>query len=271
MNAGSLEHDSDSSLLLIDTSIVGVTVGIMSSTTQSLVRTTQGSLALAAHEGHYDNVGSIAMISTLADRCLTKAHRSPANIRGIVVSTGPGSFTGIKIGLAFAQGWACGLANGAQWLGVSALERAAIHRSRHLGNPKNVALFLPATRTHGFLAETQGSQTKPARLIDVSSWDRTTKSFAGDPYHPSPTDHIEVVGHWPLLEKTLQDQGFSFQARPAQDVALEALLSMAELAAQAWPKDFSTCIPSPNYLRLSTAEEQLAQRAALARRQEDTP
>lgn len=96
-------------------------------------------------------------------------------------------------------------------------------------------------------------------------------TFAKDPFQPSPQDHIEVVGHWPLLEKALQESGISFQTRTAKEVAEEALWSMAERAAAAWPKDFSNAIPGPNYLRLSTAEEQLAQRAALARSQEDTP
>lgn len=270
MNDRPQERDSAITLLLIDTSIVGVTVGIMSHSKTPLGASSEGNLALVAHAGHYDNAGSIAMISALTDRCLKQAECHPADIRGIVISRGPGSFTGIKIGLAFAQGWACGLVETPLWLGVSALEQAAIRRSADLGG-KKVALFLPATRTHGFLAEAQGALAGSARLIDVSTWDQTSKRFGSDLFDHATTAQLDIVGTWPLLEKTWQDSGLVYHARPAKDIAHEALLSMADLAARAWPKNFSSAIPDPNYLRLSTAEEQLAQRALLARRHEETP
>lgn len=267
MNIGPQENSSKKALLLIDTTIVGVTMGIVlvDQSISSLCKDRQ--IFIAAQAGHYENAGSIAMISILADQCLRKVSLHPADIHGIVISTGPGSFTGIKIGLAFAQGWACGLEHPPMWLGVSALEHAVNFRT----SENRLTLFLPATRTHGFVVEKVAGSTKPARLIDVSSWDQNISRFAHDPMVLSPSDNVEIVGTWPLLEKTLQDREINFRNQSPKDVARDAFLSMAGHAVRNWQKAFSPTIPGPNYLRLSTAEEQLAQRAALIRRHEETP
>jgi tRNA A37 threonylcarbamoyladenosine modification protein TsaB len=266
MNIGPQEKRSSKALLLIDTTIVGVTVGIVRCDQSFSSQSKDAQPYLAAHEGHYDNAGSIALISTLTERCLREASLHPNDVQGIVISTGPGSFTGIKIGLAFAQGWACGLEHTTLWLGVSALEHAVNFRGRE----GCLTLFLPATRTHGFVVERHSGSTKSARLIDISSWDKNICRFAHDPLELSASNNIEIVGTWPLLEKILQDHGSNFRTQSPKDVARDAVQSMADHAAMKWPKAFSPTIPGPNYLRLSTAEEQLAQRAAVVRRPEET-
>lgn len=266
MKIGPQDNSSKKALLLIDTTIVGVTMGIVlaDQSTSSLCK--DRPISIAAQEGHYDNAGSIATISILADLCLRKASLHPADVHGIVISTGPGSFTGIKIGLAFAQGWACGLEHTPTWMGVSALEHAVNFRT----SDSALTLFLPATRTHGFVVQKVAGSTKPARLIDVSSWDQNNSRFSHDPMVLSASDNVEIVGTWPLLEKTLQGREINFLNQSPKDVSRNAFLSMATHAVMNWPKAFSSTIPGPNYLRLSTAEEQLAQRAALVRRHEET-
>src|SRR5439155_11442198 len=47
-----------------------------------------------------------AQIIELVDRCLRPLHLTPAQLSGIVVGDGPGSFTGLRIGWAAAKGLA---------------------------------------------------------------------------------------------------------------------------------------------------------------------
>jgi tRNA threonylcarbamoyladenosine biosynthesis protein TsaB len=58
-----------------------------------------------------------------ADELLRANGFAPADLAGVVVGTGPGSFTGIRIGLAAARGLA--LATGVPVAGVSTLEALA--------------------------------------------------------------------------------------------------------------------------------------------------
>ncbi len=58
-----------------------------------------------------------------ADELLRAHGYTPADLAGVVVGTGPGSFTGIRIGLAAARGLA--LATGVPVAGVSTLEALA--------------------------------------------------------------------------------------------------------------------------------------------------
>lgn len=259
MNPLSNDHLHRTGILLIDTSILGVTVGLI-----TLDGPPSGTPVLAAEESHHENAGSIATIARLVDRCLVSSDLGPQHIVGIAVSCGPGSFTGIKIGLGFAYGWAAGALHPLQWLDVSALQAAATEIGQgNAGRP--CTLFLPATRTHGFAAAHDLNAISCPRLIDVTAAD-----WQGALPESSLSD-VFIVGSWPLLERALQEAGIFFQAKPAEEVALLALHGMAALVKKAWPQGFSSVMPEPNYLRLSTAEEQLARRAAASGRSEENP
>jgi len=78
-------------------------------------------LALAAEtmeRGHAER------IAPMADEVMRSAQRGFSTIDRIIVTTGPGSFTGLRIGLAFARGLAVALSK--PCLGVSTLEALAL-------------------------------------------------------------------------------------------------------------------------------------------------
>jgi tRNA threonylcarbamoyladenosine biosynthesis protein TsaB len=67
--------------------------------------------------------GHARVLPALVLRALEKASVSLAGVEGLAVSLGPGSFTGLRVGLSFAKGIA--LANGARMVGVPTLEALA--------------------------------------------------------------------------------------------------------------------------------------------------
>jgi tRNA threonylcarbamoyladenosine biosynthesis protein TsaB len=67
--------------------------------------------------------GHVGVLPALASKALERASVSLADVEGLAVSLGPGSFTGLRVGLSFAKGVA--LASGARMFGVSTLEALA--------------------------------------------------------------------------------------------------------------------------------------------------
>ncbi len=96
---------------------------------------------IALHDGaqlraelgwHAVNTQTIELAPTLAD-LLRKVSVDPAEIRAVAVAIGPGSYTGLRVGLGFAKGIA--LAHNAQLIGINTLDivaEAAGKMSSHL-------------------------------------------------------------------------------------------------------------------------------------------
>lgn len=63
------------------------------------------------------------LLPLLVEEVLSKSSRSMLDLSAVSVTVGPGSFTGIKIGLAYSRG--LGLALGVELLGIGSLEAMA--------------------------------------------------------------------------------------------------------------------------------------------------
>jgi tRNA threonylcarbamoyladenosine biosynthesis protein TsaB len=78
-------------------------------------------------------LGQAERLLPMADRALSRAGLPPTAVDAVATTIGPGSFTGIRIGLAAAKGIA--LASGARLVGVSSFDAVAVasaHRHRFL-------------------------------------------------------------------------------------------------------------------------------------------
>jgi tRNA threonylcarbamoyladenosine biosynthesis protein TsaB len=83
--------------------------------------------------------GQAEALLSLVDRVMRKAGQMAAALDLVVATVGPGSFTGIRVGLAAAHGIA--LATGARLLGVTSFDAVAVRAARN-DWPKGQALLV---------------------------------------------------------------------------------------------------------------------------------
>ncbi len=123
---------------------------------------------------------SVALAPTV-ERLLREAGASPADLDGVAVGLGPGSFTGVRIGVSFAKAMAYGL--GRPLAGVSTLDALALNAAGAAGL---VCAALDARRQNLFAALYQpgAGASWPSRLAGpwfVSVTDLLERLAAGAP------------------------------------------------------------------------------------------
>jgi tRNA threonylcarbamoyl adenosine modification protein YeaZ len=226
-------------VLIIDTSIIGVSMAIADMHAESRA-------TILWQKIHPENMGSVPAIGRMLQEGLAQCQLDVTELAGICVSSGPGSFTGIKVGLAYAFGMKLARPKGIPMLGISSLEcaRAVI---AHEKSQSQLNVFLPATKTHGFMATEKGSF-----LLDVGNIEQQNELGT------SSNDSCNLIfNSWPLLVDLLTAKGKSFEIIDEIRMCNAAVYGMAEVAKKNWPNGFGVENPAPKYLRLSTAEEKL--------------
>ena len=103
----------------------------------------------------------------LVDNVLRQANESREAVEALVIGLGPGSYTGIRIAIATAQGWQ--LALGVKTMGISSVDALA-ERARVEGLRGPVGLAIDAQRGEFYLANyeiTEGDARlmEPLRLL----------------------------------------------------------------------------------------------------------
>jgi tRNA threonylcarbamoyl adenosine modification protein YeaZ len=115
-------------------------------------------LAEAVHAAGRDT----PLFGLIAD-VLTRAELAPTDLECIVVGLGPGSYTGVRIAIATAQGWE--FAQGVRLLGIPSVEATA-HRARRLGHRGRTVVVTDAHRGECYVAEYElGPEPSPESLI----------------------------------------------------------------------------------------------------------
>lgn len=129
----------------------------------------------------------------LVRRVLGEASVLPEQVEVIAVGIGPGSYAGIRVGIALAQGWAA--ARGVRLLGVSSAEAVA-EQAREAGRRGRVEVVIDAQRGevyHGSyeLKDAGIRVATPLRLVALSEinaaasgvivlgWDEVVRSLPG--------------------------------------------------------------------------------------------
>ncbi len=181
---------------VLDTSLQGVTLG--------LVTIEAPSHRILASYGSSQPGEAAARLPELCQRLLKETDLALDDIDGLLVSHGPGSFTGIKIGLSFAAGWNRA-GTKTKVYGVSSVKGL----QRQL--PKNQSLFLPATQTAGYFSQLQESQTAVnLGVIDLAlssvaaRFQESTDSL--QPIAQKDLGEVKILGVWPKVEAWLAEQ-----------------------------------------------------------------
>ena len=108
--------------------------------------------------------GHAERLAPMVQEALALAGIEPQGIERIAVTTGPGSFTGLRVGLAFARGLSLALAR--PCLGFSTLEALALGQ----GSDGRRAAALPAPEGVYFALYEEGAAVQPpARLAEVEA------------------------------------------------------------------------------------------------------
>ncbi len=234
-------------ILFVDASLAGVQIALIDAAPGEK----SGRSRLLWHGAHSENMGALSAISRLTQEALAATSLTMDSLVGLAVASGPGSFTGIKIGMAFVFGLQAASARALPIYPVSTLEALALA----LANQSDVAVFLPATRTHGFaaVAPAPNSSLVPMRSMLVDCEQLAPQLLAQLP----PSCQIIIVGDWPLLTAAAASAGHKAVSLTAAAASRMALDILADQVAAAWPDGFKVELPEPRYLRLSTAEERL--------------
>ena len=217
--------------------------------------------SVALHDGEkllgesYQNTGLThsQTLMVMAEDLLKQCGKTAADVTAVAVAEGPGSFTGIRIGVAAAKGFAWG--GQLPCYGVSTLEAMAASLNAYSGT---VCPVMDARRSqvyNALFAADCGSYTRirDDRAVSLQELGEELQKM------PKPVFLVgdgSVLCYNTLLEK-VSDLVRPAEHRMHQRAVGVALLAEAKIAAG---EDGNAAALQPNYLRLSQAEREKLER-----------
>ena len=233
-------------LLVIDTTICGVLVGLARWDLQNQVSKCLGFRYSSSH-------GSpSSKLPETVEELLETFGYSVEDLDSVLVSEGPGSFTGIKVGIAFAQGLRAG--------GLESLEgfsafRMLAEKSLMTGVP----LVLPMTKTSGFVSCTVDGEMKIYLLViekDRATWRCRNEVREG---LPEPLNRkgslVRCIAPWAQFEEFVSGElqiTYDWVYDKMSDWVIETAVEKV-----CHGNGFSDREVKPQYLRKSAPEEKL--------------
>ncbi len=228
------------SILILDSSLQGALLGVATAK-----ESPDGSFAweLLCHQHFEKPQDAAASLPTLVVETLRSVGLKVSDLTALLVGVGPGSFTGIKIGLSFAYGLKRSSPALKLW-GASALQSLAKVESDRLW-------ILPATQSSGYFAQNTALGVVQ-ETADASGTFKLQGSPSGWPAV------VNVLGSWPRFSKFCLDQGINLREESIGSLSQSVLSGMLEDFI-ANSERLSDGLPEPLYLRKSAPEEKLEQ------------
>ena len=205
----------------------------------------------------YQNTGLThsQTLMVMAEDLLKQCGKTAADVTHTAVAAGPGSFTGVRIGVAAAKGFAWG--KELPCYGVSTLEAMALSLGIHDGF---VCPVMDARRSQVYNAlfyVNQGAVERRSedRAIALSDLAAELQMLEGPIYLVGDGSNLTFS----ILQEKIPNLVLPPEHRMHQRAVGVGLLALEKIAAGD-PGDAAAMMP--NYLRLSQAERERAERAA---------
>ena len=203
----------------------------------------------------YQNTGLThsQTLLNMAQQLLNHCQLTPNQVDAVAVAAGPGSFTGVRIGVAAAKGFAWGLE--LPCYGVSTLEAMAVQLGAYNGVVVPVMDARRAQVYNGLFRAEQGTLTRLCedRAISLEELGQQLQQLEG-PFF--------LVGDGSdLTYRTLEAQvpGLVLPAEHKMHQRASGVALVAEKRIQSGASGDGATL-QPNYLRLSQAERERAER-----------
>lgn len=211
-----------STILAIDTST--------SRTSVALVKDSQ----VVFSDFHDDSLSH----SEVLPKLVSKALAIESKIELVAIGMGPGPFTGLRVGIAFAQSFALGA--GINWVGVCSLDAMAVSI-----NQEDFIVSTDARRKERYWARYRNSKriTEPAvnKAIELEKFQ--IPIFKEGEYFPDPVEIARLSGESDLVTNPIYlrkpdayplPQGVNFRAMTALDLVSAAAIEQDVYKKAAW-------------------------------------
>lgn len=203
----------------------------------------------------YQNTGLThsQTLMVMAENLLKQCGKTVADVNAVAVAAGPGSFTGVRIGVAAAKGFAWG--GEVPCYGVSTLEAMALSLGAYQGY---VCPVMDARRSQVYNALFYVNQGQPNRITE----DRAISLEQLKQELLALKEPVFLVGDGSILTyRTLSEEVPNLVLPPEHRMhqrAVGVALLAAQKIAAGEPGDGAAL--TPNYLRLSQAERERLER-----------
>lgn len=251
-----MDSIQNKNILIIDTTLSGVSLGLY----QNLSEDSSGEFIFL--KSHTENYKSAKMLPQLFEDCLKSTNLALTEISAIIASTGPGSFTGIKVGLSFVQGLKQGfsfLNKSPLTIGLSGLN--SLREQIHLKDDDKVSLILPQNRKKGYLFGSKIDSETPYSLeiVEDSIIIRQNNAEVSKEEKENLLKSFWLIRPWQEFLKIIPTK-ICVDKTPEFDLIQKQTLKAMALKYLKSPNSYNnTMIPEPNYINKSTPEERLAQ------------
>ncbi len=208
--------------------------------------TPRGSLAIAVEEGVLAEArvrtgnGHSRWVLGAADALLRGLGIAPGDLDGFAVTVGPGSFTGLRVGISSIQGLA--IAAGKPCVGLSALDLLALSAAAAGSGASRIVALMDAFRgeTYAGVYDGAGRATAPAR---VGALDAILQCLAPA---PGPSAYVGDAARTSREAIVARDAAALF---PEVDLGLAPILAREALARLEAGKGEPAAGLRPLYLR----------------------